>query len=241
MNPKHNQFRVLGQRSISSSFVFRSSNLAKNSKDDAQRKGSNNDSSHSFSDFLDKKLQRNPVMPKILKGKSKPFKSPLGHKADAESIYCSIGIKKEEKEGICIDQQVFELFKHTATEKGVQGSGDGSNGDVENGTSSSSYVGEIEASSLNNEQEIRKRRNPFEDGDRKHTTRKESLVLGDDPKQKQNRSTKSFISNKKPRPLYNHYGSGCGWWDCDMEGVDTEAVGLGEIWEGVGSTTFGGI
>lgn len=35
--------------------------------------------------------------------------------------------------------------------------------------------------------------------------------------------------------------NGCGWWDCDMEGVDTEDVGTGEIWEGVGSTTFGGI
>ncbi|KAG7028769.1 hypothetical protein SDJN02_09950, partial [Cucurbita argyrosperma subsp. argyrosperma] len=37
------------------------------------------------------------------------------------------------------------------------------------------------------------------------------------------------------------YASGGGWWDCDMEGVDSEEVGLGEVWEGVGSTTLGGI
>lgn len=35
--------------------------------------------------------------------------------------------------------------------------------------------------------------------------------------------------------------SGSGWWDSNMEGVDSEEVGLGEVWEGVGSTTLGGI
>ncbi|WCJ24238.1 hypothetical protein M5689_006212 [Euphorbia peplus] len=230
MYSKHNnEFRVLGQRSLPSSFVFRSSNLAKNSEDDAQKKGSNIDSSCSFSDFLDKKLQRNPVMPKILKGKSKPFKSPLGAKADDESTDCSFETKKEDKDGNCIGRQVFELFKHAGREKGVQGFSD-------------VVVAEIETSIFNNQQETRKRRNPFEVQDGKHTGRKESLALGDDdPKSKQKRSRKSFLSNKTPRPLYNHYGSGSGWWDSDMEGVDTEAVGLGEIWEGVGSTTFGGL
>lgn len=29
--------------------------------------------------------------------------------------------------------------------------------------------------------------------------------------------------------------NGFGWWDSDMEGVDSEAVGYGEAWEGVGS------
>lgn len=44
----------------------------------------------------------------------------------------------------------------------------------------------------------------------------------------------------------NHFGgslftdaNGCGWWDCDMEGIDNEEVGFSEVWEGVGSTTFG--
>lgn len=35
--------------------------------------------------------------------------------------------------------------------------------------------------------------------------------------------------------------SGRGWWDCDREGIDNEEVGLNEVWEGVGSTTLGGI
>lgn len=35
--------------------------------------------------------------------------------------------------------------------------------------------------------------------------------------------------------------NGSGWWDCDMEGVDSEEVGHSEVWEGVGSTTYGDI
>ncbi|PON72908.1 hypothetical protein TorRG33x02_250930 [Trema orientale] len=33
--------------------------------------------------------------------------------------------------------------------------------------------------------------------------------------------------------------NGGGWWDSNMEGVDNEEVGFSEVWEGVGSTTFG--
>lgn len=35
--------------------------------------------------------------------------------------------------------------------------------------------------------------------------------------------------------------NGGGFWDSEMEGVDGEAVGFSEVWEGVGSTTFGGV
>ena len=49
--------------------------------------------------------------------------------------------------------------------------------------------------------------------------------------------------------LITHFGfcflladeNGCGWWDCNMEGIDNEEVGVNEVWEGVGSTTLGGI
>ena len=34
---------------------------------------------------------------------------------------------------------------------------------------------------------------------------------------------------------------GSGWWDSDMEGIDNEAVGSSEVWEGVGSATMGGL
>lgn len=35
--------------------------------------------------------------------------------------------------------------------------------------------------------------------------------------------------------------SGQGWWDGDKEGIDNEEVGHKEIWEGLGSTTLGGL
>jgi len=35
--------------------------------------------------------------------------------------------------------------------------------------------------------------------------------------------------------------NGCGWWDGDREGVDNEEVGCNDGWEGMGSTTLGGL
>lgn len=35
--------------------------------------------------------------------------------------------------------------------------------------------------------------------------------------------------------------NGRGWWDYDREGVDNEELGFSEVWEGVGSTSLGGI
>lgn len=35
--------------------------------------------------------------------------------------------------------------------------------------------------------------------------------------------------------------NGCGWWEGDKEGVDSEEVGCNEVWEGMGSTTLGGL
>lgn len=35
--------------------------------------------------------------------------------------------------------------------------------------------------------------------------------------------------------------NGLGFWDCDMEGVDSEEVGYSEVWEGVGLIMFGDI
>ncbi|KAK1578382.1 hypothetical protein Q3G72_029846 [Acer saccharum] len=46
-------------------------------------------------------------------------------------------------------------------------------------------------------------------------------------------------SRKRRNPFVDANGSG--WWDSGMEGIDDEEVGFGEAWEGVSSTTFGGI
>ncbi|XP_020249532.1 uncharacterized protein LOC109826931 [Asparagus officinalis] len=35
--------------------------------------------------------------------------------------------------------------------------------------------------------------------------------------------------------------NGRGWWDEDREGVDSEEVGCNDVWEGMGSTTLGGL
>lgn len=35
--------------------------------------------------------------------------------------------------------------------------------------------------------------------------------------------------------------NGSGFWDSNMLGIDNEEVGFSEVWEGVGSTTLGGI
>ncbi|KAH7833347.1 hypothetical protein Vadar_005313 [Vaccinium darrowii] len=51
----------------------------------------------------------------------------------------------------------------------------------------------------------------------------------------------SFIPSEKPRHQFNHYANGSGWWNCDMAGVDNEEVRSNEVWEGIGSTTLGGL
>ncbi|GKB09729.1 hypothetical protein Tco_0838041 [Tanacetum coccineum] len=70
---------------------------------------------------------------------------------------------------------------------------------------------------------------------------KRLVVLGDDPKPRKTNYNRPFIRKEKPLPLYNHYAGGSGWWDSDMEGIDNEAVGSNEVWEGVGSATMGGL
>ncbi|KAJ4824189.1 hypothetical protein Tsubulata_015645 [Turnera subulata] len=69
--------------------------------------------------------------------------------------------------------------------------------------------------------------------------RKQSLILGVNKNAKRKGRRGWFTKNKKSKALYNHYANGSGWWDDEMEGVDTEEVGMGDVWEGVGTTTFG--
>ncbi|CAH1452943.1 unnamed protein product [Lactuca virosa] len=90
-------------------------------------------------------------------------------------------------------------------------------------------------------QDLTKSRNAFGGLLGKPPAPKGLVVLGGDPNPKQIKHRKPFIRNKKPLPHYNHYAGGSGWWDSDMEGIDNEAVGFNEVWEGVGSTTLGGL
>lgn len=66
------------------------------------------------------------------------------------------------------------------------------------------------------------------------------LVLGDDPKPKRKLNVQRGV-DEIPRTIFNHYADGGGWWDTDMVGLDSDEVGSTEIWEGMGSTTIGGL
>ncbi|XP_074572364.1 uncharacterized protein LOC141828878 [Curcuma longa] len=89
----------------------------------------------------------------------------------------------------------------------------------------------------------RKRKKAFDDpsaSSRKKTTRKSLVVIGDDSKPWSYGRQKK-IMDSSTKPLYDHYANGSGGWDCNREGIDTEEVGCNEIWEGIGSTTLGGL
>ncbi|KAK9082578.1 hypothetical protein Scep_029049 [Stephania cephalantha] len=50
------------------------------------------------------------------------------------------------------------------------------------------------------------------------------LSLGDDGKCNQNSREVCFGEGNKPKPVFDHYANGGGWWDCDMEGLDSGVV-----------------
>ncbi|KAK0607604.1 hypothetical protein LWI29_017276 [Acer saccharum] len=228
MNSKQTEIRVLGQRSIASSFLSRSSNPSKNGKEDVNDKATKRVSCVSFSEFLDQKLHKTSVLPTTVQDKSNPFRIPVRTRNVDGSTDRQIEIKKEgeEDKNKALDKVLFEQFKHTNAER-------------------RDAPDELETPIEDSAKESRKRRNPFAGSDDRLPTQRPFIILGDDSKYKRKGRKKgrkeSLISNKKPRPHYNHYANGSGWWDSGMEGIDDEEVGFGEAWEGVGCTTFGGI
>ncbi|VVB14130.1 unnamed protein product [Arabis nemorensis] len=84
---------------------------------------------------------------------------------------------------------------------------------------------------------------------RKTTTKTELIqqILGCDPQVNVKPQTdplngKIILDETQPQgelaPTIITLASQGGWWDCDMEGVDSEEVGHSEVWEGVGSITY---
>ncbi|TXG72553.1 hypothetical protein EZV62_001132 [Acer yangbiense] len=223
MNSKQTEIRVLGQRSIASSFLSRSSNPSKNGKEDVNDKATKRVSCVSFSEFLDQKLHKTSVLPTTVQGCHFFTKPSLIFGLDGQ-----IEIKKEgeEEKNKALDKVLSEQFKQTNAEK-------------------RDAPDELETPIEDSVKESQKRRNPFAGSDDRLPTQRPFIILGDDSKYKRKGREKgrkeSLISNKKPRPHYNHYANGSGWWDSGMEGIDDEEVGFGEAWEGVGCTTFGGI
>ncbi|KAL5711735.1 hypothetical protein ACHQM5_013987 [Ranunculus cassubicifolius] len=218
MKTKLPSVRQIGQLTLPSSFFLKTSTNSNEPthKSPQDSQSSKKNSRISLSDFLDRKLDKDSA--KILQKKEKPFSSVLETK--------EIG-KKRRVEIVSnnVDESVFQLFKQPRIEA-VNG------GELE-------YSREIEE----HDSEIR---NPFgvssTGAGKKHTTAKHVVVIGDNSKPKLKKKDESFTGRQKPKPLYNHYASGSGWWDCDREGIDNEEVGCSDVWEGMGATTnLGGL
>ncbi|WVY96010.1 hypothetical protein V8G54_028161 [Vigna mungo] len=223
---KPTSIRAFGQRTIDSTFR----NLPPRnplSEGRVRNQASHEcDTTHSsLSNFLSFKQQRSPHLTQTVQGKSTPFLSPLGLRKCEEN-----GTAKDGKEGNSNNDSklIFESFKHTEEDK--------------KNFVSEIGVDELENSVADTNQDSKKRKTPFEGGNESQTARKHVVVLGGESKLKPKRRTQNGSNNKRPRPHYNHSdANGHGWWDYDMEGVDNEELGSNEVWEGVGSTTLGGI
>lgn len=239
-NERPPPIRVFGQRSISSSFLSRSSNPLQSSNEDSQSKSKSSKKKSSYlslSEFLDRKLPGTSVTQRTVKEKSTPFSSLQGRRDSNSStnkgpigIHCGTDSQTE----TAISKVLFEQFKRFEPNQSdcLVSAGSASEADFFN----TDDILESRKRKKSNEGFVST--TPCES----QTRRKNVVVLGGDPKPERKRKEPiRDIRNKNPRPLYNHYASGCGWWDYNMEGVDSEEVGLGEVWEGVGSTTLGGL
>ncbi|KAK6122783.1 hypothetical protein DH2020_043481 [Rehmannia glutinosa] len=217
MNSKNCPLRQIGQRSISSTFLFRASNRSSDCERNVKIKAlSRKGSRLSLSDFLNKKLHRVLCYPHQFSGEH----SDKG--AEGESVK-KIGREAEAKFSI---DGAFDMFKNVEKDK--------------EGSRKSCSTNETEIFYVDDIQQTRKRKKTSEGHDDKPTARKRLVVLGEDSKPVQCSRRKNFV-NGEPKPLFNHYENGGGWWNDNMEGVDNEEVGCNDVWEGVGCTTLGGI
>ncbi|KAG8372763.1 hypothetical protein BUALT_Bualt12G0100600 [Buddleja alternifolia] len=218
--------RPIGQRSITSTPLFRDSNRSNYCEKNVEIKASGQKGpNHSLSDFLNRKLNRSSVLPSSVQGKKLPFSSPLNGgdlNKDAEG-----GGKKggEAVANLSIDG-VFGMFKKVEKNK--------------TDCTNCCAFNETETFDEDTLQQRKKRKSLFEGRDDKPDTGKRLAVLGEDSKPILRTRRKSFASEES-RPLFNHYENGGGWWDDNMAGVDNEEVGCADAWEGVGCTTLGGI
>ncbi|KAL5069319.1 hypothetical protein RYX36_020206 [Vicia faba] len=218
---KPTPIRVFGQRSITSTFRSLPPNPSHDSEASSRNQASRNSDSTrlSLTHFLDRKLHNSSTVPQTVPGKLTPFQSPASEQDG------SVKLTEEERKSATADEKlILGMFKQ-------EGKCD--------------FVPPLDLDELGNSvagdgQGARKRKNPFEGGNENQTVRKHVVVLGGESRLKPKKQMKNDFEGKKQKP-YNHYANGCGWWDYDMEGVDNEALGVSEVWEGVGSTTLGEI
>ncbi|KAL6571359.1 hypothetical protein OROHE_003002 [Orobanche hederae] len=221
------QFRPIGQRSITSTFLFRASSNRDCEGDVEIKVPIRKVSRPSLSDFLNRKLHRSSVLPTSIQGKGLPSSSPLSDDHSDRGAETK-SVKKEglEAETKVFTDGAFSMFKNIEKNK--------------DGSRNSSSANDTEIFYVDDIQQTIKRRKLNEGHDDKPTIGKRLVVLGEDTKPVQRSKRKNF-ANDEPIPFFDHYGNGGGWWNDNMEGVDNEEVGCSDAWEGVGCTTLGGI
>ncbi|XP_075516007.1 uncharacterized protein LOC142550844 isoform X4 [Primulina tabacum] len=219
MKSKQPSIRPAGQRSITSTVLFRDPKRSSVCDKDVGA-STQQGSQLSLSDFLKRKVRRTSA-PHSSRGKEQPFMSPLSCEVSNSNV---VGVNSndggEADANLSIDS-VLQMLKNNGEEKK-----DCSNISAPNDT--------------HDLQQARNRENPFEDHD-KPSAGKVLAVLGDGLRPILSRKRKKFSSKEESKPLFNHYENGGGWWDDNMEGIDSENVGCSSAWEGVGCTTLGGI
>ncbi|ESQ56317.1 hypothetical protein EUTSA_v10026053mg [Eutrema salsugineum] len=244
------KIRVFGQRSIAPSFLNRTS------IPDEENPSKKLDKSASFSDFLDSKLSKSVLF------KDKNIKGSLVSSKDLTPLSHGFGIEKkcrEEKKfsDVGLEKTMLQQFKPRETQVSEEMTRDGTTGDTtalkpldrttaeEIDLLTSCFTEISEDIIVKDDKSTKKRKDPFEGMESMNRTGKPVIVFGDNSNASKPMQGKGEIGrsscSKKQRPAYNHYANGSGFWDCDMEGVDSEEVGHSEVWEGVGSTTFGDI
>ncbi|KAG6423026.1 hypothetical protein SASPL_113409 [Salvia splendens] len=225
MSFNKNPLRPFGQRSITSTPLFRASNRSNGCDQNAGIKAPTAKASRiSLSDFLNRKLHRSSVLPTSVGGTEIPSSSPSRDvKGEREKSEGREGKGKSPIKG-ALDINILKNIKNE------------SSNEFRNTCSTNG----IEIIDVDDIEPTRKRKCLFEDHDNKLTGRKRVVVLGDDSKPRRSSPRKVFTSGES-KPFFNHYDNGGGWWDENMAGVDNEEVGCNDVWEGVGCTTLGGI
>ncbi|KAJ0245510.1 RNA-binding protein [Hirschfeldia incana] len=244
------KIRVFGQRSIAPSFLNRTTIPE---KDSSSKKV---DKCASFSEFLDSKLN-NSV---LFKPSNVEDKTQISHGFGMERK-----ARSDKNANGGLEKTMLRQFKPRETQissdqvimsRDVTGRADDASlepldqttaEEVDLLTTCFTEINDDDHIIVKDDKLSKKRKDPFEGMESIDRTRKPVLVFGDNSSKvsKSMREEGERGSNstrcKKQKPSYNHYANGSGFWDRDMEGVDSEEVGHSEVWEGVGSTTFGDI
>ncbi|XP_075516006.1 uncharacterized protein LOC142550844 isoform X3 [Primulina tabacum] len=222
MKSKQPSIRPAGQRSITSTVLFRDPKRSSVCDKDVGA-STQQGSQLSLSDFLKRKVRRTSA--------------PHSSRVNYVCTYCNIRYYKQGKEQPFMSPLSCEVSNSNVV--GVN-SNDGGEADANlsidsvlqmlknNGEEKKDCSNISAPNDTHDLQQARNRENPFE-------------VLGDGLRPILSRKRKKFSSKEESKPLFNHYENGGGWWDDNMEGIDSENVGCSSAWEGVGCTTLGGI